>query len=241
MEHQHEANVVKRLEQLGIEVDVTPSGMPCLMFISTLRTISPRLWRGTTGTRCAQRPLSPTSEVVGTLRGSRQRRVLALPRRRSGRPSSRDMPVSSATGGRGRLSTGAGRPWQSHFDDGVRFLLSSPLFWWFPNKTEPICEQSQPRLLLFSLHISSHHSARGEAVAPIEVFHPSFPPPHSPLGSPQEVERFFRLLRWQDDLSMRKGLLPSHLWQQASLIHTSSPSSSYFLFSSHASRQQART
>ncbi len=66
----------------------------------------------------------------------------------------------------------------------------------------------QPRLLLFSLNISSHHSARGEAVAPIEVFHPSFPPPHSPLGSPQEVERFFSLLLWQDDLSMRKGLLP---------------------------------
>ena len=139
------------------------------------------------------------------------------PQRPSSRPTgdrtterrqSRDMPVSSATGGRGRLSTGEGRPWQPHFDDGVRFLLSSPLFGWFPNKTEPICEQSQPRLLLFSLNISSHHSARGEAVAPIEVFHPSFPPPHSPLGSPQEVERFFSLLLWQYDLSMRKGLLP---------------------------------
>ena len=47
---------------------------------------SPRLWWGTVDTRRARRPLAPTSAVSGTPRGSRSRRVPALPTRRSARP-----------------------------------------------------------------------------------------------------------------------------------------------------------
>jgi len=43
------------------------------------------------------------------------------------------------------------------------------------------------------------------------------------MGSLQEFERFFSLLIGQHNLSIRKGLLPEHLWQQAYLIHASSP------------------